>query len=49
MGFQLGETINNVIGTTFNPVNQLLSCGGSSGGVYSTLLRYYNCFLIIDM
>ncbi|KAI9779264.1 MAG: hypothetical protein M1839_007516 [Geoglossum umbratile] len=28
----LGETINNVIGRTLNPVNQLLSCGGSSGG-----------------
>lgn len=28
----LGETINNIIGTTLNPVNQLLSCGGSSGG-----------------
>lgn len=30
---QLGETINNIIGTTLNPVNQLLSCGGSSGGM----------------
>ncbi|KAL8991521.1 MAG: hypothetical protein Q9169_007847 [Polycauliona sp. 2 TL-2023] len=29
---QLGETVNNIIGTTLNPVNQLLSCGGSSGG-----------------
>ncbi|KAI4099500.1 MAG: hypothetical protein LQ339_005927 [Xanthoria mediterranea] len=28
----LGETVNNIIGTTLNPVNQLLSCGGSSGG-----------------
>ncbi|KAL8962306.1 MAG: hypothetical protein Q9193_001273 [Seirophora villosa] len=28
----IGETINNIIGTTLNPVNQLLSCGGSSGG-----------------
>lgn len=28
----VGETINNVIGRTMNPVNQLLSCGGSSGG-----------------
>ncbi|KAL8951488.1 MAG: hypothetical protein Q9222_002542 [Ikaeria aurantiellina] len=27
-----GETINNIIDTTLNPVNQLLSCGGSSGG-----------------
>ncbi|QSZ32369.1 hypothetical protein DSL72_001943 [Monilinia vaccinii-corymbosi] len=26
------ETINNIIGQTFNPVNRLLSCGGSSGG-----------------
>ena len=24
--------MNNIIGTTLNPVNQLLSCGGSSGG-----------------
>ncbi|KAL8940142.1 MAG: hypothetical protein Q9211_002416 [Gyalolechia sp. 1 TL-2023] len=29
---KLGETVNNIIGTTLNPVNQLLSCGGSSGG-----------------
>lgn len=28
----LGETINNLIGQTLNPVNQELSCGGSSGG-----------------
>ncbi|KAL8650704.1 MAG: hypothetical protein Q9226_005027 [Calogaya cf. arnoldii] len=28
----LGETVNNIIGTTLNPVNRLLSCGGSSGG-----------------
>lgn len=28
----IGETVNNIIGTTFNPVNQNLSCGGSSGG-----------------
>ncbi|KAL2071771.1 hypothetical protein VTL71DRAFT_13006 [Oculimacula yallundae] len=27
-----GETINNIIGHTLNPVNQNLSCGGSSGG-----------------
>lgn len=27
-----GETINNIIGQTLNPVNQQLSCGGSSGG-----------------
>ncbi|PGH19655.1 hypothetical protein AJ80_03810 [Polytolypa hystricis UAMH7299] len=27
-----GETINNIIGCTLNPVNQRLSCGGSSGG-----------------
>lgn len=27
-----GETINNIIGHTLNPVNQQLSCGGSSGG-----------------
>ncbi|KAG6997797.1 mycophenolic acid synthesis protein B [Physcia stellaris] len=27
-----GETVNNLIGTTLNPVNQYLSCGGSSGG-----------------
>lgn len=24
--------MNNLIGSTMNPVNQLLSCGGSSGG-----------------
>lgn len=29
---QYGETVNNLIGRTLNPVNQLLSCGGSSGG-----------------
>ncbi|CZR51505.1 related to general amidase [Phialocephala subalpina] len=28
----LGETVNNLIGRSLNPVNQLLSCGGSSGG-----------------
>ena len=28
----IGETINNIIGQTLNPHNQLLSCGGSSGG-----------------
>ncbi|KAF2489815.1 amidase [Lophium mytilinum] len=28
----LGETHNNVNGYTMNPVNQLVSCGGSSGG-----------------
>lgn len=28
----LGETVNNIIGETRNPQNQLLSCGGSSGG-----------------
>lgn len=28
----LGETINNLIGQTLNPINQNLSCGGSSGG-----------------
>ncbi|KAJ6036184.1 general amidase [Penicillium herquei] len=27
-----GETVNNIIGQTLNPVNQNLSCGGSSGG-----------------
>jgi len=27
-----GETVNNLIGRTLNPVNQNLSCGGSSGG-----------------
>ncbi|EXU97172.1 amidase domain protein [Metarhizium robertsii] len=26
------KTVNNLIGRTMNPVNQLLSCGGSSGG-----------------
>ncbi|KAF7894297.1 hypothetical protein EAF00_007811 [Botryotinia globosa] len=26
------ETINSIIGETLNPVNRLLSCGGSSGG-----------------
>ncbi|KAL8788185.1 MAG: hypothetical protein Q9213_001824 [Squamulea squamosa] len=29
---KLEETVNNIIGTTLNPVNQFLSCGGSSGG-----------------
>lgn len=29
---KFGETVNNIIGSTLNPVNQLLSCGGSSGG-----------------
>ncbi|KAF8421819.1 amidase signature domain-containing protein [Tirmania nivea] len=29
---QFGETVNNLIGRTLNPVNQNLSCGGSSGG-----------------
>lgn len=28
----LGETVNNLIGTTLNPNNRNLSCGGSSGG-----------------
>jgi amidase len=28
----LGETVNNIIGHVPNPVNQMLSCGGSSGG-----------------
>ena len=27
-----GETINNIIGYTWNPTNRNLSCGGSSGG-----------------
>ena len=27
-----GETVNNLIGRTLNPMNQNLSCGGSSGG-----------------
>ncbi|KAF4337158.1 general amidase [Fusarium beomiforme] len=27
-----GETKNNIIGQTLNPINQGLSCGGSSGG-----------------
>ncbi|KAJ5959566.1 uncharacterized protein N7479_006716 [Penicillium vulpinum] len=27
-----GETINNIIGYTWNPKNRLVSCGGSSGG-----------------
>lgn len=27
-----GETINNIIGYTFNPRNRMLSAGGSSGG-----------------
>ncbi|KAJ5548198.1 hypothetical protein N7513_005432 [Penicillium frequentans] len=27
-----GETVNNIIGYTWNPRNRLLSCGGSSGG-----------------
>ena len=31
---KIGETINNIIGCTLNPVNQQLSCGGSSGGEY---------------
>lgn len=29
---QAGESVNNVFGYTWNPVNRLLSCGGSSGG-----------------
>ncbi|WEW57130.1 amidase [Emydomyces testavorans] len=29
---KFGETVNNIIGQTLNPVNQNLSCGGSSGG-----------------
>ena len=28
----LGETVNDLIGRTMNPVNQIVSCGGSSGG-----------------
>lgn len=32
-----GETVNNLIGQTLNPVNQNLSCGGSSGGEGSLL------------
>ncbi|KAK9443549.1 general amidase [Metarhizium brunneum] len=28
----LGETVNNIIDRTMNPVNRLLSCGSSSGG-----------------
>jgi hypothetical protein len=28
----MGETINNIIGYTFNPKNQNLASGGSSGG-----------------
>ncbi|KAK8044569.1 hypothetical protein PG993_004593 [Apiospora rasikravindrae] len=27
-----GETVNNIIGYTWNPTNRHLSCGGSSGG-----------------
>ncbi|KAH8601218.1 amidase signature domain-containing protein [Bisporella sp. PMI_857] len=27
-----GETVNNIIGYTFNPKNRNLACGGSSGG-----------------
>lgn len=27
-----GETVNNIIGYTWNPKNRNLSCGGSSGG-----------------
>ncbi|KAI9781915.1 MAG: hypothetical protein M1816_002138 [Peltula sp. TS41687] len=27
----LGETVNNIIGTSLNPINRNLSCGGSSG------------------
>ncbi|KAJ5650657.1 uncharacterized protein N7484_004380 [Penicillium longicatenatum] len=27
-----GETVNNIVGYTWNPKNRLLSCGGSSGG-----------------
>jgi amidase len=27
-----GETVNHIIGYTWNPKNRLLSCGGSSGG-----------------
>ncbi|KAL8808789.1 MAG: hypothetical protein Q9223_005985 [Gallowayella weberi] len=37
----LDETINNIIGTTLNPVNQLLSCGGSSGGASFASIRKY--------
>ncbi|EDN99928.1 hypothetical protein SS1G_02786 [Sclerotinia sclerotiorum 1980 UF-70] len=33
------ETINNIIGQTLNPVNRLLSCGGSSGGFLSRSLE----------
>ncbi|KAK1765526.1 Acetamidase [Phialemonium atrogriseum] len=28
----IGETVNNILGQTFNPHNRLLSSGGSSGG-----------------
>ena len=31
-GLAAGETSNNILGYTKNPVNQELSCGGSSGG-----------------
>ena len=27
-----GETVNNIIGYTYNPKNRHLACGGSSGG-----------------
>jgi amidase len=32
MTLMAGETVNNIIGYTWNPKNRLLSCGGSSGG-----------------
>jgi amidase len=43
---QLGETANNLIGRTLSPVNQLLSCGGSSAGAALFLLFGSNSLMI---
>lgn len=31
---QVGETVNNTIGTTWNPQNRTLSAGGACGGIF---------------
>lgn len=44
MSMMMGETVNNIIGTTVNPFNRLLSAGGACGGMVVT-----QCMLLMAL
>ena len=43
----MGETNNNIIGSTINPYNRYLSAGGAAGG--ESVRPYFRYVLFIDL